>query len=826
MTQPVFAICGLPAGCGLADLWVRVHCIDALDGVVMQAPSVSLDVYIDDLALSAEADDDKKVLEILVPATASLIHAVEEEMGSQVALDKAAALASSPSLAKQLRQALGKYAGTKCSVTAPNLGVDFAPGRARRLLVAGKSKRAGRVADLKRRKQRFLQVRKRVGRRAQIGRFFLQGAHPAFAYGIAVTGIPPSQLLLLRRTLAAARSPYARGTSLTHKMVLHGDDTWRSAVAPALAWAGEVWRALLRDQAVHLTMSELYAAWHACYKGDEPSWASLKGPIAAMRLSLLYIDWRMVEPFAMVDDRGQRIVLTENSPALIEKLMREAMQGMHERKLAKETYTNGDATFGHLLRHVRPDEEASQQGRGEHTLGGRICADIVRTASAGKSRKYTAVEQGCMRAWFCNSIWTRARADAAGFDISPLCPLCGQADDTVWHRLWECTAPQCVSARSEAVPWWLVIKAKQAGPSNMLYAKGIFPHPGDFVPRPLSATGSDRGIRAHTAAGTAVSTASLRLRGHVFIDGSCTRTPIRELNRAAFSVVMVNPSGKAVIKVAAPVWAHLPQTPQAAEYCAYAAAAELAAHGTCVYGDCANVVRDANGPAAAAFSARKAYAGVTRAGRAHEIHDLQGQRLKKVPAHVTMSDNMTATQVFEAVGNSEADAEAKSALSYHPVKGEELMKALNLTIREAKLVVALAAALLPLWPALPAGLKKRHTPGSVGVRAKCEPIRTVLPLTRTCLDDGPWVAGIERVRRDQKGHRVSVLFFDAFTKVQPVAVCARCGAFSSGRFVNLVERCSGKPATRHAMHVIRQLAMGVHPTLGVASSSSVSISDL
>ena len=73
---------------------------------------------------------------------------------------------------------------------------------------------------------------------------------------------------------------------------------------------------------------------------------------------------------------------------------------------------------------------------------------------------------------------------------------------------------------------------------------------------------------------------------------------------------------------------------------------------------------------------------------------------------------------------------------------------------------------------------------------------------------------------------MSVLFFDAFTKVQPVAVCARCGAFSSGRFVNLVERCSGKPATRHAMHVIRQLAMGVHPTLGVASSSSVSISDL
>ena len=84
VTSPVFALCGLPAGCGLADLWVRVYCIDAFDGIVHRAPDACFDFYIDDLTVSAEAESDEAVLRIIMPATAILIDAVIHDIDSEI----------------------------------------------------------------------------------------------------------------------------------------------------------------------------------------------------------------------------------------------------------------------------------------------------------------------------------------------------------------------------------------------------------------------------------------------------------------------------------------------------------------------------------------------------------------------------------------------------------------------------------------------------------------------------------------------------------------------------------------------------------------------
>ena len=65
----------------------------------------------------------------------------------------------------------------------------------------------------------------------------------------------------------------------------------------------------------------------------------------------------------------------------------------------------------------------------------------------------------------------------------------------------------------------------------------------------------------------------------------------------------------------APVWANLPQTPQAAEYCAAAAALQLVGPRAKVHSDCSNVVRDMIAPYAAATSGRRMYAGITREAR-------------------------------------------------------------------------------------------------------------------------------------------------------------------------------------------------------------------
>ena len=218
-------------------------------------------------------------------------------------------------------------------------------------------------------------------------------------------------------------------------------------------------------------------------------------------------------------------------------------------------------------------------------------------------------------------------------------------------------------ARKEAAPWWAITKAKAAGPSSSMYARGIFEHPANFVPPPFRFVDGDgfRGVNAVTASGTRVPTDNLQLRGAVYVNGSCTRHPIREMSRASFAVVMCNSRGEEVISVTAPVWANLPQTPQASEYCAAAAAIELIGPQAVVHSDCSNVVRDMKAPFAVGTSARKVYAGVTRGARTSLNFPRLGDFVK-VPAHVKITDELQGQARVRAVGNDCADRRAKEAI--------------------------------------------------------------------------------------------------------------------------------------------------------------------
>eukprot|EP00959_Pyramimonas_sp_CCMP1952_P094010 1966482-Pyramimonas_sp.AAC.1 len=55
--------------------------------------------------------------------------------------------------------------------------------------------------------------------------------------------------------------------------------------------------------------------------------------------------------------------------------------------------------------------------------------------------------------------------------------------------------------------------------------------------------------------------------GSVFVDGSCMRRVVRETSRASWSVFVYSPSKEPLCQVSGPVWAHMPQTPQAGEFC-------------------------------------------------------------------------------------------------------------------------------------------------------------------------------------------------------------------------------------------------------------------
>eukprot|EP00959_Pyramimonas_sp_CCMP1952_P236513 4942670-Pyramimonas_sp.AAC.1 len=65
---------------------------------------------------------------------------------------------------------------------------------------------------------------------------------------------------------------------------------------------------------------------------------------------------------------------------------------------------------------------------------------------------------------------------------------------------------------------------------------------------------------------------NIRFEGSLFLDGSCIQSKIRELSRAGWAFVLLSDQGHLLARVLGPVCSHLPQSSQAGEFAALAAA--------------------------------------------------------------------------------------------------------------------------------------------------------------------------------------------------------------------------------------------------------------
>ena len=80
-------------------------------------------------------------------------------------------------------------------------------------------------------------------------------------------------------------------------------------------------------------------------------------------------------------------------------------------------------------------------------------------------------EAAIVRGVVYESRWTRLRANEAGYDISPMCPLCNEHQDTPHHRTWVCVKAK--EAREKAELALLRTLANQALVTSTLFNKGI-----------------------------------------------------------------------------------------------------------------------------------------------------------------------------------------------------------------------------------------------------------------------------------------------------------------------------------------------------------------
>ena len=279
----------------------------------------------------------------------------------------------------------------------------------------------------------------------------------------------------------------------------------------------------------------LRQAWESVFGKPSCSWRQVAGPISALRMSLVRLGWQMNNFMTLIDDRGFSIPLGIFSPALVRLLVKDGYFRMLERESGEKR--------GVLL---------------------RVCYDIVREAL--HSKKYTALQKARIRAFATEAFFTGFRAKCLGYLIEDTCPFCG-CQDTIFHRLWECPHGPVAELRADLVDASIIesaLAAKAAEDDVFVYISGAFRHPADSYPRPCSEFDDGPVLVWHRddILNSNGQRPGNELWGSLFVDGSCARHPIRELSRAASSVIMVDNAGDNIAEFRAPVWAPYPQTPQ------------------------------------------------------------------------------------------------------------------------------------------------------------------------------------------------------------------------------------------------------------------------
>ncbi len=214
-------------------------------------------------------------------------------------------------------------------------------------------------------------------------------------------------------------------------------------------------------------------------------------------------------------------------------------------------------------------------------VGRRVCIDAAADA-LNRCRDLNPMQKGAFRAVLLGGVLTRSRAVSLGYDVDDVCELCGEAGDCVFHRTYQCRATEHLV--KNAVPKWFWDEAQKADQNDQFWTTATVPHPADFVPLPRS----DYQSWAFDADGNRCDDPNMH--GHVFIDGSCSQSVFRGLQRAALALVQLSEDAHVERIVSVPIWNTLPQTSQSAEFAAFAGLSHVLDAEAVAYGDCKGVL--------------------------------------------------------------------------------------------------------------------------------------------------------------------------------------------------------------------------------------------
>ena len=248
MLMRVSAECGLPAGCMLNEIMVKLYCLDAFRKVAEFNRGVDFDFFVDDLAFSCVGHPVQVAMR-LERAAINLKAAVKNELHCDIALDKVGVTATSVQSTRMLELLLGQL-GTNYERVAPtSLGVTFNPGCRRDAQGKG-CKRHKRLVEGMKRLKRIRWIHSRLPRKkGRMQRIVRQGLLPAMTYGSRVTGSSDREMNLLCSHCGACTTVACMTADLVDGQILVPRGVaWMPAVAIVLACGGRVLEGSARRQ--------------------------------------------------------------------------------------------------------------------------------------------------------------------------------------------------------------------------------------------------------------------------------------------------------------------------------------------------------------------------------------------------------------------------------------------------------------------------------------------------------------------------------------------------------------------------------------------------
>jgi hypothetical protein len=187
-----------------------------------------------------------------------------------------------------------------------------------------------------------------------------------------------------------------------------------------------------------------------------------------------------------------------------------------------------------------------------------------------------------------------------------------------------------------------------------------------------------------------------QLNGDVYLDGSCQSHVLSELARASWAAARLDGEGVCTAVVSGTVPSTIAQTSVAAEWCAAAVVAQLAAGPVNAAQDCKAVVDEWPKPLAVRLRPSSVHAGQSKVLCAHPSAALVA--LRWVNGHLSEDAAVGAQAKRDARGNDLGVKEADLAMSRHLQPLDWLRARVDREVKDVKAVILHAAGILHLWP--------------------------------------------------------------------------------------------------------------------------------